>query len=90
MSTRAPKSSKPHTQILAWTKTPLDKGIVPLVEALNRIEGVVSVESCECDYEGKATVGLRLFNTDDASYVGSIRSNRSGAHQCGPRIAIWA
>lgn len=37
-----------HEQVFVPVKTPLDKNIVPLVQALNRFENILTFNSCEC------------------------------------------
>jgi hypothetical protein len=66
-----------HEQVLVKVNAPVDRGVAPLVEALNRFPGVVSVESCEGDGEREAYVSFHYG--DDwkqlADFVGRLSAS---------------
>jgi len=40
-----------HKEVMSLVKMPLDEKIVPLVQALNKFNGILTCESCECRAE---------------------------------------
>jgi hypothetical protein len=46
----------PHKEVLVKVNAYVDEGIAPLVEALNKIDGVITLESCQGDSENEAEV----------------------------------
>jgi hypothetical protein len=48
-----------HEQVLLDSGIEVDRGIAPLVIALNRIEGVATLDSCEGDSQNEAYVYFR-------------------------------
>lgn len=46
----------PHKQIMIKVNAECDEGIVPIVLALNEINGVVTLDSCQCGVYGEAFV----------------------------------
>jgi hypothetical protein len=48
----------PHREILIKINAWVDEGIAPLVETLNRIDGVLTLESCQGDPEHEAQIDL--------------------------------
>ena len=47
-----------HEQVMVKVNAPVDRGVAPLVAALNRLEDIVTVESCEGDEQRQAYVSF--------------------------------
>ena len=70
-----------HEQVeieIGKKKVPVDVGIVPLVQALNRLTGVVTVDSCEGSSSGPAMVHFFVLDAqgseaDDPSVCRGLR-----------------
>jgi hypothetical protein len=49
-----------HEQVIVKVNAPVDRGVRPLVSALNEFPNVITCESCEGDGEGMAFVSFRV------------------------------
>jgi hypothetical protein len=45
-----------HDQVFAKVNIPCDRGIAPLVEAMSEIKGLTTIDSCQEDFRGEASV----------------------------------
>jgi hypothetical protein len=59
---------------MGWVKHRLDKGVAPLVLALNRVRGMQTIESCQQTHRGMAEVALQFLEVDDARFVRNARN----------------
>jgi hypothetical protein len=65
-----------HEQVITKVNMPVDRGVRPLVDALNEFSEVITVESCEGQEETDAYVSFHVG--DDWHGVGDFAQQLSG------------
>lgn len=80
----------PHTEVPVKVNAWVDQGVAELVAALNEVNGVVTLDSCECDPAGEAHVyftthgdGVTLFDA-----AAEVSEGLKGADDCEAVVAV--
>lgn len=73
-----------HEQVITKVNIPVDRGVRPLVDALNEFPNVITVESCEGKDGEDAYVSFRVG--DDWHELGEFTENLSGGLGADPEL----